>query len=225
MKKIILISAILFVTGCKTLISTDLYTSDLIAAAGGQNVTAPIVVSVEVSGANQCAELAPQLVTAFKPTNPTVEFIGCESEMFSNYARFRMQADIVIATEDMTLPLAPISIGVTEGITGDSHIYSVFYLANTLAIESLWQSLPEEITRYQSFEFMPVLSATFNNDLRGDVVVSGSNVFIDAIPYQNSTLQTLPRRDQIEIVLSDVANAAFGNMDASAFIIMFSAVP
>lgn len=205
--------------GCKTQVSTDLFTSDLIAATEGEAVTAPLVVGVEASSRQKCEETAQMVLTVVQSQMTTAEFIGCESVNFSTFARFRVQAAIIAYTEHPPLPAEAFSIGVK----GSGGTFEVSYLTNPEATRAIWEALPEELTRFQTYALEPELSAVFNNDLRNTVTITTDDVFADGTPVQGTASRELPRRDQVELGMSDVTNAAFGNTANASHIVTFAA--
>src|SRR6056297_1326224 len=54
MKRVALIVTCFMLAGCKTQISTSLFTSDLVAATEAEAVTAPLVIGMEASSEQNC---------------------------------------------------------------------------------------------------------------------------------------------------------------------------
>lgn len=219
MKRIALIAlATVALTGCKTQIATDLFTSDLIAATEGETLTAPLVIGIDTSSESQCKENAPALTDAIKSQFPGADFIGCEKDAFDVFARFRVQAAIIPMTDVTPTPDAPFAVGVKADASG----FIVAYLTNPQAVRAVWDALPEEMTQYKKFELDPALSAVLTNDLRGKVTITTDDVFADGVPVQGTVSRSMTRRDQVEITMSDVTNAAFGNVANISHIVSFA---
>lgn len=203
MRKIILATAALAaLTGCKTQIATDLFTSDLIAAANGATLTAPLTIGLETGSEAECTKNAPAILTAVQSKFTEAEFIGCATESFDHFARFRVQATV---TQASSAPGAPFAIGATR----DGAALHITYLTDPAAVRAIWNALPKDMTEYKRFEFKPILTATINNDLPGDVTLTTDDVFANGQPVQGTRQHSLARRAQIDIALSDVTNAAF----------------
>ena len=113
---------------------------------------------------------------------------------------------------------APFSIGVR----GEGKAYHVSYLTNPAGARAIWDALPEEMTQYQTYKLEPLLSAVLNNDLRETVSITTDDVYADGAPVQGTATRDLPRRDQIELVMSDVTNAAFGTVANASHIATFT---
>lgn len=204
MKFIILAIALIGLSGCKTRLNTTLFTSDLIAATEGETLTAPLVISMEAT--SKCEETAPDVLKAISSQYPSVNFIGCDKIEYNTFARFRVQIEIMPFDSIEPVPQQPFAIGVQKS----EDRYVIKYLTNPAAVHAIWDGLPEDMTQYRSFEFEPVLLATLNNDLRKTISITTDDVFADGIPVQGTATRSLPRRDQIELVMSNVTNAAFG---------------
>ena len=78
------------------------------------------------------------------------------------------------------------------------------------------------MTQYQTYKLEPLLSAVLNNDLRETVSITTDDVYADGAPVQGTATRDLPRRDQIELVMSDVTNAAFGTVANASHIATFT---
>lgn len=212
------IAALLALTACKTSVTSDLFTSDLVAATEGETVTAPIVIGLELPG--DCAEEGPKMLSAIRRKMTDAEFIGCERVNYDTYARFRAQAEILLIGKNdaAALPNTAFAIGVArEGAT-----FTIKYLRNPDATRAIWDALPEDMTKYKKYELNPVLSAVLNNDLRSTVRITTDDVFADGKPIQGTHSRDLPRRDQVEIAASNVTNSAFGSTDTHATIVVFT---
>jgi hypothetical protein len=218
MKRFALIATCIALGGCKTQISTDLFTSDLVAATQEEEVSAPLVIGMEVSSEEKCKESADTVLTAVKSQFDSAEFIGCDRISFNTYARFRVQADVVAFEGDAPSIDPPFSIGVRR----EGQAYHVSYLTNPDAARAIWDVLPEEMTQYQTYKLEPILSAVLNNDLRETVSITTDDVYADGTPVQGTATRDLPRRDQVELSMSDVTNAAFGAVSNASHIVTFT---
>lgn len=218
MKRCLLISTCVLLAGCKTQISTDLFTSDLVAATKGESLTAPLVIGMEASSEQKCSETADSVLAAVQSQFASAEFIGCERADFTTFARFRVQAEIVAIAGEVPDITAPFSIGVRV----DGPNFAVSYLTNPAGARAIWDALPEELTKYQTFSLEPLLSAVLNNDLRETVSITTDDVYADGVPIQGTATQDLLRRDQVELSMSDVTNSAFGTVANESHIVTFT---
>ena len=218
MKRIVLIATCFVLAGCKTQISTDLFTNDLVAATEAEAVTAPLVIGLEAGSEQKCKETTDSVLIAVQSQFDSAEFIGCETVDFKTFARFRVQAEIVAYDEVAPSITAPFSIGIrSEGVA-----YHVSYLTNPAGARAIWDALPEEMTKYQTYKMEPILSAVLNNDLRETVSITTDDVYADGTPVQGTATRDLPRRDQVELSMSDVTNAAFGTVANASHIVTFT---
>ncbi|MDO6458923.1 hypothetical protein Q4560_15050 [Celeribacter halophilus] len=218
MKRITLIATCFVLAGCKTQISADLFTSDLIAATEAEAGTVPLVIGMEASTEQNCKETADTVLVAVQSQFDSAEFIGCEAVDFNTFARFRVQAEIVAYDGDAPSIAAPFSIGVRREGTA----YHVSYLTNPAGARAIWDALPKEMTEYQTYKLEPFLSAVLNNDLRETVRITTDDVYADGVPIQGTATRDLSRRDQVELSMSDVTNAAFGTVANASHIVTFT---
>ena len=212
-----MVLALVGVAGCKTQITADLFTSDLIAATQGETLTAPAVIEVVAPTKAKCEEVGPTIAAVFAEKFSAAEFIGCDTVAFETLARFRAPLQIVEISSAETPPIEALAIGVED--TGDG--ITVSYLKNDAEILEIWNALPEDLTRFQTFSFDPVLAAVLTNDLSGAVSVTTDDVFSDGAPVQGTFSRQMLRRNQIEIRMSNVTNAAFSGADRQALIATF----
>ncbi len=216
MKHILILIALLGLAGCKTRLNATLFTSDLIAALEGESLTTPLVISMESDG--KCEENAPAALNAVASQYPTADFIGCDKIDYQTFARFRVQIMVLPYTDKEPLPDQPFAIGINNS---DAR-YIVKYLTNPAAARAIWDALPQDMTKYREYKFDPVLLATLNNDLRKPITIVTDDVFADGIPVQGTATRKLPRRDQVELKMSNVTNAAFGNTSNYSSIVEFT---
>ncbi|MDE0446335.1 MAG: hypothetical protein OXH96_06635 [Spirochaetaceae bacterium] len=213
----VVIAAVLALASCKTMVATDLYTSDLISATEGEQLTAPMVISIELPSESKCKEFASDIADAIRSEMETATHIGCRTEAFNNFADYRVQSEIVTYDGSARLLGRPLAIGVTS--VGDDFI--VTYLINPEGIKAVWNGLPEELTRFETFDPDLYLSAVLTNDLREPVEVVTDDVFVDGVPVQGTARRLLLRRDQVVIQMSNVTNTAFGSTDNVAHVVTF----
>lgn len=213
------IIATAFLGGCKADISADLFTSDLINAVNGAALTAPIIIGLEAGSEAKCAETAPAMAKAMATQLGAVDFIGCEKARFDVLARFRVQANVVAMTSE-AVTNAPFEIGVQH----NGAEYDIFYLTNPNAVRAIWDALPEDMTKYQTFKLEMRLAATLTNDLPDTVEITTDDVFVDGVPVQGTFTRDLPRRDQVELKTSNVTNAAFSTEGGASHIVRFKTI-
>ena len=218
MKRIALLVALIALPGCKTQISTDLFTSDLIAATEGKTITAPLEIGMEAGSKDKCNDTAPAILQAIETKFAEAEFIGCQDAGWDTFARFRVQAEVIAFADEPPTPNEAFAIGVRASDLS----FSVVYLINRKAARAIWDALPEELTEYQTYKLEPVLFALLNNDLRTSVTVTTDDVFADGTPIQGTVNRDMPRRDQIELQMSNVTNAAFATSAHAAHIVTFT---
>ena len=216
-KRLAILASLAALSGCKTYIASDLFVSDIIAATEGEKMTAPLVISTEAGSDSSCKENAPQILRAVQIKYKDAEFIGCERIKYDTVARFRVQADIIDLTTSKTTGQA-FAIGVAR----DGGTYHVSYITNPSATRAIWNALPKDVKGYRDFEVSPQLSAVLNNDLRDDITITTDDVFADGTPVQGTQQKTIGRRDQVELTMSDVTNAAFGTTETVSHIVSFT---
>lgn len=215
--RIFMFAAMLALSGCKTNLTTDLFTSDLISATEGETLTAPLVVGLEASSTSKCQETSDDILAAVQTLYAAAEFIGCDTIGFDTFSRFRVQSSVIGYQDAPPIPDQAFAIGVR----GDGTSFDVSYLVNVDATRAIWDALPEELTKFQTFKLSPRLSVVLNNDLATPVTITTDDVFADGTPIQGTATRTLERRGQIELTMSDVTNAAFGTVANASHIVRF----
>ncbi|MCW8843244.1 MAG: hypothetical protein OQK00_07510 [Rhodobacteraceae bacterium] len=207
------IAVITLLSACKTHVSADLFTSDMVAATQGEILTTPVIFGFEVG--SDCEDTGPTMLGAMKTLSEGTEFIGCAKIDYTTVAQFRAPVPVISHGETLDTALA-LTAQLDEGR------YIIRFAVDHARVRDIWDALPEDMTKYKRFEFDPVLSATLNNDLRNATIVTTDDVFADGAPIQGTAQTSLPRRDQINLQLSDVTNSAIGSGDASAHIASFT---
>jgi hypothetical protein len=210
----IALTAPLALAACQTDLGVDLFTSDLVAAAEGESFTAPLVLGLELGSENACNENAEAIRVVMVQRAGGAEFMGCQRREFRTVASYRLQVPVVNGPDATDAPFF-----VVARMDGEEVAVSVARTPG--GFEAIWKALPEDLTRFRTFEFDPVITANLNNDLRGSVTIITDDVFADALPVQGTAMRELGRRDQITIRTSDVTNAAFATVDTEAQIARF----
>lgn len=206
--------ALLALAGCRVDIHADLYSSDIIAAVEGEELTTPVVFGI---GLPRCDENAPPLTAALETVVPNIEYIGCERDDFDTLAKYRVPAAILDATDpsamsDDMIGLFSIVVAKREGA------YRIGSLWSSQAAQDVWNALPESLIEYKRFDPQPDLRATFNNDLRETIEIGTEDLFLDGKPIPDTTSHTLDRRGQVDLQLSDVSNESFRREGFARFV-------
>ncbi|WP_039018589.1 DUF7424 family protein [Halocynthiibacter namhaensis] len=219
MKIAVPIIALALLSGCKTNTQATVYTSDALGVAeNGTILQTPLTIGFEVVSESKCREVSSTLLEPLQNAFHSAEFIGCERDGIDSFAVYRLTTDIVLLTgDDGHLTEMPLYIGVVNKPSADGENWvDVGFLLNTLKADELIASIPNEVIGYRDPELNAVLSATISNDMASDIVIQASDAFADGQPVTNFKNFTVPRRSEVEIKLSNVSNAAFGEVDAWA---------
>lgn len=189
--------------GCKVDIEADIFSSDIVAAMDGEEVTTPVTIGVELGS---CEEKAPALTKAIQANFQSVEHLGCKRKDFDQLAYYRLQIPITALKAGDTKPASPLGIVALKTEDGG---YNVILSSMAEEVTKVWRSLPGDMTEYTKFNPDPALSVSFNNDLRNRITIVTEDVFMDGTPAPTTLSHELDRRGQVALRMSDVTNAFF----------------
>lgn len=203
-KMTILILPALALSGCKTLVSSDIYLTDVAAVvANGQSIPLDLKLAFEVPSDDHCAQAKEMLAPALEEHFGPVVFTGCSKRDFSNFANFTAGSEMVLELEngENDSPL-PIYVGVFVPEEGNTE---VSYHTSQEGLQALITSLPEEARAY-SRRLQVELSATIHNDAADPAEVMVAGAFVNGSPALRPVDLKLERRKELAVRLSDVAN-------------------
>lgn len=200
-----LVLATVVLAGCKTQVTSDVYLTDVAAvAADGKALPVDLKLGFEVPSEDKCAEAKEMLTPTLDKHFGAIEFVGCTTEGFSNFANFTAGSEMVLELENKKVDSdLPIYLGVTPAEGG---IVEVGYFSNPDNLKALMADLPDEAKAY-SDRIAVTFAATIHNDGTESSKLSVAGVFVNGRPALRPAEIELERRKELAIRLSDVGNA------------------
>jgi len=206
MSRLALFVAIGLLAGCKSQLTAEIYTSDILAVASGETLDVPILFENEVPGEENCREYGPKLAQAFAKGFSEAEFVGCAEEGYTHLVQIRVRAPMWRVVEGEA---APVRSAASIGVSIDGNKTWAVFATDTALAEAIWGAMPSEISMMRAANSQLALRAEVMNDTRDPVTVAYFNAFVDGRPVMYSMEEELRGRDKLTIQMSDVANATF----------------
>ncbi len=200
-----LIFATVLLAGCKTQVTSDVYLTDVASVAtDGTALPVDLKLGFEVPSEDKCAEAKEMLTPTLDKHFGAIEFVGCSTEGFSNFANFTAGSEMVLEQVNQKVDSdMPIYVGVTPA---DGDVVEVGYFSNPDNLKALMADLPDEAKAY-SDRVAVTFSATIHNDGTESSKLSVAGVYVNGSPALRPFEIDLERRKELAIRLSDVANA------------------
>ena len=192
-------------SACNVDMKTDVYVSDFKEVLDGKEaeLMAPARITIGFPGTmQQCREKADGLVSYVQGMFPDAALAGCiETDGMENELRVDVRMPIVrIDGEPAEVDARPLSSGAAVVVREGGEMWlKVDADGLNRTVDAMKSENP--MVSLETFK----ASVTVMNDAREKVGVKVSQVFADGEPVWDSTF-TLQRRDDLDIVLSDVAS-------------------
>lgn len=198
-------AAAVLLSGCKTGLDLEVFTSDIVAASGGEaGLAARAILSVQAPSDDKCRDMAPQIEAALRTGFPDASFDGCARRDLDTVARFKIALPIVTTADDLPAALALMTRPMNGG-------HGIVIKADMARVDAVIDAMPDEATTLLTGKPDPQITATVSNDLEGIATLTAQGVFVADEPFQLPKEFTIQRRDSLRITLSDVGNAALWN--------------
>ncbi|MDV4143538.1 hypothetical protein [Shimia sp. FJ5] len=207
MKRAILAGAVaLTLSGCKTFVEADIYTSDVLAVAEGETLSVDMNLGLEMPGMDTCNEHAEAITAAYASSFQAAEFRTCENIGLDTILQMRVTTSLYDLKTTEAQASEPVSVAVFVQETGT---LTVLFIPNDAASRQLWDALPNNLTSMATYDPKPFLTANVINDGRTAMEFQAEGAFVNDTPITFATVSSMDRRGELEVRLSDVANAAF----------------
>lgn len=214
MKRLGLALAFVIISGCKQQIDLTIFASDIVTVAdSGAQVDANAIIGVNTLSAANCSARQGDVKRALSAGFRNVEFVGCTTRGVETFAEYRVRVPIT-APDQLTESAAYI------GTTRRNGVIPVVLQIAPGAFAQMTAALPKDMQNPLDQKIEIVVTLTIQNDLPDAVIISVNSVFLDGAPYPQGHEVTLPRRGEIRIALSDVANAALSEGAAPLFALL-----
>ena len=211
--------ALLFLTGCKMEMETDLYSSDMrVTAAGEENLFTPATLALPVTSVDECEKDTGQIVAIMQGIVDSFEPRGCERKDMESFLLAGLQIPLLDSVADWEQADALFGIISQPDRNGGEHT-NVFIMMNLPKYKILAERVKDEF--YQSLDLdESSISVVLNNDEREDITIMAEGAFVQGKPELAAEF-TVPRRGQIAIGLSNVSVGFLGrNGSAPVFTLM-----
>ena len=193
---------ILVLAGCKMNMEAELFSSELRAAADGQQEhTAVTTLFLPVSSVDKCAEESAKIVAIMQGIVEPFRPRGCQILDQNSY----MLADIrlpILASTDAWEETGAL-FGIISRYPEDGSNISVFLTMNMQAYQALEARVGAEFRQLLNLN-ESAFTLVLYNDERADMFAAVQHAFVDGQPILDSTYKT-PRHHRVTIRLSDVS--------------------
>ncbi|MGS4945160.1 DUF7424 family protein [Meridianimarinicoccus sp. RP-17] len=206
--------------GCQVQSKSEIYLSDVKRVAMEDvELSTPLTFRFEIASSSECQSAIAALEPALGQYYQSVDMRGCENEGVYSFVVARVMASMVrLDSEKAETIDQPVYLTVMQW--DDVEALAVGFASTPASIVDFQAALPERATDFVRKEPDIRLSATVHNDMSGvvDIIVQSAivNQYPVAPPF--SVTYKVSRRDKLEVVLSDVANAAFVRHDQPGLI-------
>ena len=204
------------VAGCEIKTETNIFTADLLEVIDtGTVLQTSSQLIIEIPSSGKCAETTGKLLPMLQGTfGEEVTGKGCHDEGMSSYIAFGLTLPIYLETTEQKGD-SPIAIVISK--QDDWH--KVQMAVNVMRMDNLARMISDEF--FQSVDFSTAKSKlNISNDLRQSVTIRIRGAFVNGDPVQEYTDYTLDRRDELDVMLSNVGSAmVFGKGQSTLFLI------
>jgi hypothetical protein len=195
------LAACTLTVACKAEIAIDLYASDILAVAeGGDPITTPAILSLDGQSNSTCAEMGPTLVKALGIGFPSVAFKGCRNAGFDTWADYTVEVPISREAAAAT------ALAVTA--TRDAGPVVATLTASKSVMNQIIAALPEDAADAFNNDLDVAITFNLRHDGNAELATIVQGVFLDGEPVQTPRTLHLARRDEIQVRLSNVGDAA-----------------
>ena len=209
MKRLMIAAGLALLAGCKMNVTPEVYVSDLRAVADGEvGLTTPATLSIDIGSLDLCQEYAAQFKAMLSEMVREFSSRGCEGSGMDVGLAAGFQAPIVSSLEAWAAAdsLYGILVSPQSRYAGYVGVYFLvdpgrFVTLNTRVKSEFYQSIDLSSSR---------IKGVLNNDERTEARFTVNDVYLNGSPLQglDRTEQTLARRHDAEVVLSNVALSA-----------------
>lgn len=186
------------IIGCKSDFHIDVYSSDLFL---NENVDTPAQMMVEIPTCSDRTDYEKKVLALFDSASKA-EVVGCEEQGMNSMLVVSIAAEI--STEESSRDVILFRQN-ADDVEQDGQTYEVRGLKPMISPNFLARvnSLMQENMQSLSYEKITVRFSV-NNDERENVLITGTNLWVNGNPHQQYYRQELERREKIELTLSNV---------------------
>jgi len=194
-------------SSCKTDFLFDAYTSDIFLE---EKIKTSAQVAFEISSCkSERLEERKQEVLKLFSVDSDPKVVGCEERGMNSMLLVSTNAEIVSNSPTSDFSLVRVS---PSDLRQESKGYETRGIRLVISERFLRRSKEMMKENMQTLSYDQIKIKVFvNNDEADDVMVSGSNLWVNGEPFENYSRQKLSRRQKIKLEFSDVTNALILN--------------
>jgi len=192
------------IVGCKPEVSTTLYAGDVLEVINGESeLSVPIQMKLPIMSADQCEDDKSKMMPPLQRYGNNVRFVQCEtvSGEMHDFLVTKMDAHIVqkdLYKEDQSFGM--FGIVVSKDSNDDITIEFVTTKFTEDAVAAIDKQYVMQSVTLDDISLM----VTFNNDTRSPVFFEIDGSFVNGQPIDAPTRFKLSRREEIEVIPSNV---------------------
>jgi len=189
--------AAMLLCGCKTEMVSDVYTADIFDV---ENLKTPAVMNIEISSCN--SKKRPdyeQKVLALFDAFSEAKLMGCSRKSGKSMLSVGFNAEIT--SEESSADFILYRDLLESDVSARYLVKPAFSSRFLKRVDTL---LKQNLQKLNSRDIK--ISMVINNDLKGDVLVSARNVWIDGEPIEHYSEVPLSRRGRVIVTLPDVTS-------------------
>ena len=197
------VTAFLFLVGCRTDVTVEVYSSDLrtVATDDTAKLTAATLMAIQIPSADKCAEYTPQIVEIMKGLVDDFKPQGCKQEQMDSFLVAEIQSPLVPSMEaweksDALFGVAVLAHRETVAITLNRKKYAVL---NKRMNDKFHQTLDLPKSK---------ITMILHNDERGLQTYGVRGAFVNGAPMYEPQNVDVKRRGKATILLSNVGSAS-----------------
>ncbi len=193
---------LLTLAGCQINMTSDLYSSDLRAAADGhKGLTTPATLFLPVTSVDKCAEETAKIVAIMQGMVEPFQPKGCERQDMNSYMLADIQLPILDSMDAWEKTDALFGI-ISQHPKDSSHV-AVFVMMHIDTYQTLKERVMNEF--YQTLDLKEsTINLVLNNDERSEMSAVFDHAFVNGQPVMDMTFSA-PTSEQVTITLSDVS--------------------
>ena len=201
-RNLLVIAIIIFLSACRTDFDIDIFSSDIFLDT---NVDTPVQMLIEIPSCSKSTEYEAEVLALFSSTSKA-KIAGCEEQGMKSMLVISTVAEIATENGDRDILLfREIIVGDQELVVGDGKFYEIRGIKPFLNPAFLERVNTLMKKKFQTLSYKDIsIQFAVNNDDRGDILISGTQVWVDGKPYYKYLRKALTRRQKISIKLSDV---------------------
>lgn len=198
---VLLVLAVLLLTGCAGEFITDLYIQDILDVASGEEEYLLTTGTVIIESPGE--EFEASLQAILEETFREVKNFRKGSDEYSSKVMADLKVPVLLFDTSLEEPWLEEAMAIVI-MPLDDGMSAFGLMLNGEKIDGLFASFLED-----AFYSVGVKDFTFfirlNNDLRGPIPIFLQGVYADGVPYHYEELMELDRREWVELKLGDVA--------------------